>query len=64
MQRAPNPTAMNSALIAARNGLSDINSPTLRRYLARYERAMKRKQQQSANKQTGAQVPIRSFDDK
>ena len=66
MQRAPNPTAMNSALFAAKNGLADINSPVLRRYFYRYELFMKRKQKQmsAANQKTGAQVPIRSFDDK
>lgn len=66
MQRAPNPTAMNSALFAARHALSGINCPDLNRYFTRYAFTIKRKQRQMSvqNKQTGAQVPIRSFDDK
>lgn len=66
MRYAPTPTAMNSALFAARNGLSDINSPALQSYFKSYEDSIKRKQKQmsSSTVKTGAQVPIRSFDDK
>ncbi|MBE6384673.1 MAG: hypothetical protein E7048_03300 [Lentisphaerae bacterium] len=66
MRYAPTPAAMNSALFAARNGFSDIKSPALQRYFKWYEESIKRKQRQmsASNEKTGAQVPIRSFDDK
>ena len=66
MRQTSNPATMNSALIAARNGLSDINSPVLKRYFLRYEQLIKNRQKQldASKTKTGSQVPIRSFDDK
>lgn len=67
MKSAPNPTAMNSALLAARNGLSGIDSPAVNAYFLKYQNDIKRwQQQQSApgGRRSGAQVPIKTFDDK
>ena len=66
MQRTSNPATMNSALIAAKNGLSDIDSPVLKNYFLNYEQLMKNRQKKLSlsTRKSGAQVPIRSFDDK
>jgi hypothetical protein len=67
MKSAPNPAAMNSALLAARNGLSGIDSPAVNAYFLKYQADIKRWQQQQTapgGRRSGAQVPIKSFDDK
>ena len=66
MKSAPNPAAMNSALLAARNGLSGIDSPSLNACFLKYQADIKRWQQQTApgGRRSGARVLIKSFDDK
>ena len=65
MRTAPNPTAMNSALMAARAGLDGIDSPGLREYFQNYRKSIDR---WTSSPPPGAdvtgRVPIRSFDDK
>lgn len=65
MNAAPNPAAMNSALIAARNGLSGLDSPALEKYFKEYQTRIERcaKEQEEA-RTVQVKVPIRSFDDK
>ena len=65
MNTAPNPAAMNSALIAARNGLAGLDSPALEKYFKQYQSQIttRAKEQQEASV-VQVKVPIRSFDDK
>ena len=65
MRTAPNPTAMNSALVAAQTGLSGIESARLSRYFANYKKGIERwNRHKSSGSSVAAQVPIWSFDDK
>lgn len=67
MCNAPNPAAMNSALIAARTGLSGIESKRLDKLFADYEKKIKKLQQgtgAAANAVKEPDIVIRSFDDK
>lgn len=65
MRSAPNQAAMNSALIAARTGLSGIESPKLNTYFSNYRESIDRWGKSNASGKTPAgKVPIRSFDDK
>ena len=65
MRTAPNPTAMNSALIAAQTGLSGIESAKLNRYFENYKKNIERwNRHRTSGNGAAVQVPIRSFDDK
>lgn len=65
MRSAPNPAAMNSALIAARTGLSGIESAKLNNFFKNYQTSIDRWSKKSTVKKNPAiNVPIRSFDDK
>ena len=65
MLSAPNPTAMNAALIAARTGLDGIESPELAAFFDRYTKNMERwNSRQAGPVPATVKVPIRTFDDK
>ena len=65
MRSAPNPTAMNAALVAARTGLDGIESPELSAFFDRYARSMERwNKRQTGRDPAAVEVPIRTFDDK
>ncbi|MBR2373634.1 MAG: tetratricopeptide repeat protein [Lentisphaeria bacterium] len=65
IRSAPNPAAMNSALIAARTNLSGIDSPRLKKFFADYRKSIDRWGKDNYGpKHTTVKVPIRSFDDK
>ena len=65
MLSAPNPTAMNAALIAARTGLDGIESPELAAFFDRYTKNMERwHSRQAGPVPATVKVPIRTFDDK
>lgn len=64
MRSAPNPAAMNSALIAARTGLSGIDSAKLERFFASYQKEIDRWGKNPGSIAPVSKVPIRSFDDK
>jgi hypothetical protein len=65
MRTAPNATAMNAALTAAKAGLEGIESAKLETFFANYQKNIARWNQHSAGGSASPRnVPIRSFDDK
>ena len=65
MRTAPNPTAMNAALVAARAGLDGIESRELNDFFDRYARSIERwNTRRVGNDPAAVKVPIRTFDDK
>ena len=65
MRAAPNPTAMNAALIAARTGLDGIEAPELTAFFNRYSKSIERwNSRQTRQDPAAVKVPIRTFDDK
>ena len=65
MRSAPNATAMNAALTAARVGLDGIDSPVLTAFFDSYARHMERWNRHHAGESSGElKVPVRSFDDR
>ena len=65
MRTAPNPTAMNAALVAARTGLDGIDSRELADFFDRYAKSIERwSSRQIKDDPAAVKVPIRSFDDK
>ncbi len=65
MRTAPNPTAMNAALVAARTGLDGIEAPELTAFFNRYAKSIERwNNRQVKHDPAAVKVPIRTFDDK
>lgn len=65
MRTAPNPTAMNAALVAARAGLDGVESRELAAFFDRYAKSIERwNTRQVKNAPSSVKVPIRTFDDK
>ena len=65
MRTAPNPTAMNAALVAARTGLDGIESRELTAFFNRYAKSIERwNSRQIEHDPAAVKVPIRTFDDK
>lgn len=65
MRTAPNPTAMNAALVAARAGLDGIESRELSDFFDRYAKSIERwNSRRVENAPAAVKVPIRTFDDK
>ena len=65
MRTAPNPTAMNAALVAARTGLDGIESRELTDFFNRYAKSIERWNSRQIERDPAAvKVPIRTFDDK
>ena len=65
IRSAPNPTAMNAALIAARAGLDGVDSPVLTAFFDRCAKNMERWNRLQIRESPGEiTVPVRSFDDK